>query len=242
MSEAYRVNEIFYSLQGEGMRAGTANVFVRFSGCNMRCDIKPGPRSPGGWACDTEFASGTDMTLEKIHLAAAEAMGVDNFFATANEDVLKWQVLTGGEPGLQVDREYCDYMHLKGWLLAIETNGSVRLPANRSATQIMDRNESEGNDWREYVDTGDFLLDWITVSPKVPEHAVRQLVAHEVKYVRGYGQALPQPRCEAQHQLISPAFDGPEVNPATLAWCVVLVKRDPQWRLSVQQHKSWAVR
>ncbi len=53
----YRINEVFYSLQGEGIRAGTANVFVRFTGCNLRCALEPGPRSPGGFDCDTEFES-----------------------------------------------------------------------------------------------------------------------------------------------------------------------------------------
>ena len=71
---------------------------------------------------------------------------------------------------------------------------------------------------------------------------MRQRTAHEVKYVRGYGQAVPQTVVEAQHKLISPAFDGSNLDGRTLDWCVRLVKDDPQWRLSVQQHKAWTVR
>ena len=220
MSESvYRINEMFYSLQGEGMRAGTPNVFVRFSGCNQTCAVES-----HGFDCDTEFVSGRDMTLKEIAKQASDLMaaaGVD-----FHPEVLDppWQVLTGGEPGLQVDAEYCKFMREHGWLLAIETNGSIDLP---------------------HIGTGqldDYDLDWITVSPKVAEHAVRQLVAHEVKYVRGHGQGIPKPQCEAQHRLISPAFNGMDLDPAALSWCVDLVKQNPRWRLSVQLHKSWRVR
>jgi organic radical activating enzyme len=124
-------------------------------------------------------------------------------------------VLTGGEPALQVDRELIDAFHAARYRLAIETNGSRELPPG---------------------------IDWVTVSPKVAEHALRQRSAHEVKYVRGYGQAIPQTVVQAEHYLISPAFDGPKVDARTLDWCIQLVKENPPWRLSVQQHKLWKVR
>jgi organic radical activating enzyme len=202
--KTYRVNEIFYSLQGEGVRAGTANVFVRLSGCNMRCDTAEGPRSPGGFKCDTEFESGVNMTAADI-IAQARALSPR----------CDWVILTGGEPGLQADAPLLEAFHAGEFKVAIETNGSVRLPDG---------------------------VDWITVSPKVAEHAIEQLVAHEVKYVRGYGQGLPNPRTAAPHQLISPAFDGGIVSRETMAWCIELVRANPSWRLSVQQHKGWVIR
>jgi organic radical activating enzyme len=124
-------------------------------------------------------------------------------------------VLTGGEPALQVDAELIGALHEAGYRLAIETNGTVELP--------------EG-------------LDWVTVSPKVPEDAIRQRVADEVKYVLGYGQALPETTVEADHYWISPAFEGDRVDPRTLDWCVRLVKENPQWGLSVQMHKFIGLR
>lgn len=197
--DRYLVNEIFYSLQGEGVRAGTPNLFLRLSRCNLACKVET-----HGFDCDTEFESGRWMTLDEI---VAEGRTLS---ATCD-----WVILTGGEPALQVDRELIDRLHAAGYRLAIETNGSFELP--------------EG-------------IDWITVSPKVAEHAVRQRVAHEVKYVRGYGQAIPKTVVKAEHYLISPAFEGADVDPRTLDWCIRLCKDNPPWRLSVQQHKLWKVR
>ncbi|HZF11581.1 MAG TPA: 7-carboxy-7-deazaguanine synthase QueE [Thermoanaerobaculia bacterium] len=197
--ERYVVNEIFYSLQGEGVRAGTPNLFLRFARCNLACRAET-----HGFDCDTEFESGRRLTLPEI---VAEMRTLSAICA--------WVVLTGGEPALQVDRELIDTLNGAGYRLAIETNGSVLLP------------------------TG---LDWVTVSPKVAEHAIRQRTAQEVKYVRGYGQAIPQTVVEAEHYLISPAFDGQEVDARTLDWCIRLARDNPPWRLSVQQHKLWQVR
>jgi len=197
--DRYLVNELFYSLQGEGVRAGTPNFFLRLAKCNLACKVET-----HGFDCDTEFESGRWMTLPEILDEMRQL--------SASCD---WIVLTGGEPALQVDSEMIDALHAAGYKLAIETNGSMELP--------------EG-------------IDWITVSPKVAEHAIRQRKAHEVKYVRGYGQAIPRTVVAAEHYLISPAFEGDRLDPRTLDWCVRLCKENPPWRLSVQQHKAWKVR
>ena len=78
----YRVNEIFYSLQGEGYHTGQAAVFVRLSGCNLRCPF-----------CDTDFSTYTEMTADEI---AAEVQRL-----APDPQVLI--ILTGGEPSLQAD-------------------------------------------------------------------------------------------------------------------------------------------
>jgi organic radical activating enzyme len=195
----YMINEIFYSLQGEGVRAGTPNLFLRFTGCNETCRIET-----HGFDCDTEFTSGRPLTLDDI-LEEFRRLSAD----------CRWIILTGGEPALQVDRELIDTLHTAGYRLAIETNGSIALPDG---------------------------LDWITVSPKVAEHAIRQKHADEVKYVRGHGQAIPRTVVQAAHKLISPAFQGDQIDPRALAWCIDLVRNHPDWRLSVQQHKLWRIR
>ena len=102
----YRVNEIFYSIQGEGRWAGRAAVFVRFSGCNLKCPF-----------CDTDFTAYREMTANDI-LGEVSAVGSDCRFI----------VITGGEPTLQVDAKLVDLLHERGYYLAMETNGTHPVP------------------------------------------------------------------------------------------------------------------
>jgi organic radical activating enzyme len=66
--------------------------------------------------------------------------------------------------------------------------------------------------------------------------------ADEAKYVLTAGQPLPENPIEAQHYLISPAWepDG-SLKLETAQWCMKLVRENPQWRLSVQYHKIWDI-
>ncbi|MBR1400415.1 MAG: radical SAM protein [Prevotella sp.] len=107
MEKSYRINEIFYSLQGEGRHTGRAAVFIRFSGCNLKCPF-----------CDTDFDDYTEMTAMQII-----------------ESVKKWNrcgfiVLTGGEPSLQADELLVSALQQEGFYVAIETNGTRPLPCN----------------------------------------------------------------------------------------------------------------
>ena len=269
----YHVNEIFYSIQGEGDRAGTANVFVRFAFCNLECDdqvmptqllVKPeqeeaarailssGPRPDDDTLSELtnefalDFMERATKHAEAINRAGARlddrvglAMRIashaagfkcDTDFAggykltaaqllEAAENVAgdcRSVIFTGGEPSLQVDAELMEAF--ESWYTAMETNGTQHVP--------------------------DGWLDWLTVSPKTAEHTLR--IDHpvsELKYVRNAGQALPNPSLAAKQFFISPACqpDG-RINPETMAWCVDMVKRNPDWRLSTQAHKLWAVR
>ncbi len=101
-----KVNEIFYSPQGEGARAGEMSVFIRLTGCNLTCGF-----------CDTEFKSGKDMTVEEI------LDYVQGKFPQA-----KWVVWSGGEPTLQLTQEIVDEFAAAGYLQAIETNGTNPVP------------------------------------------------------------------------------------------------------------------
>ena len=109
------VNEIFASLQGEGVRAGTMNFFVRFSFCNMKCDYDAGPLSPGGWACDSEFTSGRKMSADEI---VAECKRLSPKCTSV--------IFTGGEPLLQLDKELLQCFVAAGIAeTCIETNGTI---------------------------------------------------------------------------------------------------------------------
>jgi organic radical activating enzyme len=202
-------------------------VFVRLSRCNLECRLEPGPRSPGGFDCDTEFESGRKVTLEELLAWVADETG-------AGGGVPDWLLWTGGEPGLQLDLEVCEFFRGRGWKLAVETNGSVLLPTLDPGGPVEPATADAGLTW--------FPFDHISVSPKVAEHAIRQRWAHEVRYVRAHGQALPRTEVKALYQYLSPAAQGDRLDPRAVAWCVNLVKSDPAWRLSVQQHKVWGVR
>lgn len=251
MAKTYRINEIFYSPQGEGVRAGTMNVFVRFSKCNLKCTAD----GEAGFDCDAEYESGQNMALEEIFAAVREA--------SYN---CKWLVLTGGEPALQVDNEFCDYFHAKGYKLAIETNGTVELPHRVPVFGgFLETEDMSGKvtscqfvpaesqpDWRKTFSIEEALslyhVDWICVSPKSAEHTIRQPVAHEVKYVRNADQALPKPSCKALHYVLSPAFAATTVDsvsvpePGAVKKCLQLCRENPDWRFSYQLHKLWRVR
>lgn len=193
----YLINEVFYSLQGEGVRAGTAAVFVRFAKCNLACNT-----AEHGFDCDTDFEHGDWYGLEELVEAVAEASGC-----------CPWVILTGGEPALQVDQALIDAFHARKIQVAIETNGTMRLP------------------------TG---IDWVCMSPK-PGTTLAFGWADEAKYVLAAGQ-LPRDTVSAGTRVVSPAFKGEEVDPDALAWCIEWVRAHPLWRLSVQQHKWWRVR
>lgn len=98
-----KVNEIFYSLQGEGNFAGTPSIFIRLSGCNLACDF-----------CDTTHNHGKEMTEAEIieEVTRYPAMHV---------------VITGGEPTLQLTDSLVDALHRERRFVQIETNGTRKL-------------------------------------------------------------------------------------------------------------------
>ncbi|MDE7081372.1 MAG: 7-carboxy-7-deazaguanine synthase QueE [Muribaculaceae bacterium] len=100
----YLINEIFYSLQGEGYHAGEAATFVRFSGCNLRCPF-----------CDTRHQEGVRMS-------------VDGIMDAVRRNPSRLVVITGGEPSLHVDSALLAALHEAGKYVAIETNGTHPLP------------------------------------------------------------------------------------------------------------------
>lgn len=102
----YRVNEIFYSLQGEGFYTGTPAVFLRFSGCNLKCGF-----------CDTAHETFTEMDVRTI---------VDRLCEYPSHHV----VVTGGEPSLQLDDMLVDVLHEAGFYVQVETNGTRPLPGS----------------------------------------------------------------------------------------------------------------
>lgn len=108
---SYPIKECFLSLQGEGMRAGEASVFLRFSGCNLKCRA-----ATQGFDCDTDHAHGV-MLQAKAVVELVQSMA----------GRCHWVVLTGGEPLLHLDEELVEALQAHHFCLALETNGTLPL-------------------------------------------------------------------------------------------------------------------
>ena len=105
--EILNVSEIFYSLQGEGARAGMPTFFIRLQGCKTKDACYA-----SGIKCDTEFESGSEWELQNIH----------QWMLDENEECkeITW---TGGEPLDQLTEEMISYFKDKGYYQAVETSG-----------------------------------------------------------------------------------------------------------------------
>ena len=199
------VREIFHSLQGEGGRQGEASIFIRLANCNLNC-----------WFCDTDWSTGTEMTMEQI-AGEISAFKCD------------WIVWTGGEPTLQLTDAVAEFFFELGYKQAIETNGTN--PVSR-------------------------FVRYITVSPK-KETSLKMLNDNfgirgvdEFRYPLGAGEAEPPKIYDlppASHYFVSPIFMGEEkkrfaLNEGNVAQCIDFVKRNPDWKLSLQLHKILNIR
>jgi len=149
--DALPVNELFYSLQGEGKLAGTPSVFVRTSGCNLRC-----------WFCDSYHTS-----WEPTHSWTSIDVVVDEVLTFDDADHV---VLTGGEPLVHEESvalldELADY----GYHTTVETNGTIHRdaaidlasisPKLRSSTPTADRDPDGGGEWADRHDRRRIDLD-----------------------------------------------------------------------------------
>ena len=102
-----RVTEVFYSLQGEGARAGEPSVFIRLSGCSAKHACHE-----YGVRCDTEFESGADMSVDDL-VATVRRVG----------NGCSWIVWTGGEPLDQLTAAVLGVFRTAGYKQALETSG-----------------------------------------------------------------------------------------------------------------------
>ena len=221
----FRVNDIFYSLQGEGRNTGRAAVFVRLAGCNLRCPF-----------CDTEFDSYTEMTAEEIvgkisSLHISEGVGVKPLI-----------VLTGGEPTLQVDEAFVDLLHQHGYEVAMESNGTRPAPRNLDWLTVSPKNLMSWSGARE-VWSGECGVRSEECGGKACD---------ELKIV--FDEATPE-ILSSLHTPHSTLHESPSTlhapllylqpcdtgdarrNAAITAACVEYIKSHPQWRLSLQTHK-----
>jgi 7-carboxy-7-deazaguanine synthase len=205
---SYAVKEIFYTLQGEGANSGRPAVFCRFSGCNLWSGREADRETATCRFCDTDFV-GTDgpgggrfATAEDLAQAIAAAWPGDRVER-------RFVVCTGGEPLLQLDEPLLAALHVRGFEVAVETNGTLVPPPG---------------------------IDWLTVSPKAGTALVAR-EGNELKLVYPQDGAEPERYLglEFRHFYLQP-MDGPAVQANTAA-AVRYCLGHPRWRLSLQTHK-----
>ncbi|MEG3632162.1 7-carboxy-7-deazaguanine synthase [Micromonospora palythoicola] len=210
LRSAYRVKEIFYTLQGEGTHAGRPAVFCRFTSCNLWTGREKDRHRAICQFCDTDFV-GTDgpgggrfQSAQDLAAAVAKAWA-----GAAHPRSRPYVVCTGGEPLLQLDAAAVEALHEQGFEVAIETNGTRPAPAG---------------------------IEWICVSPKAGTNLVLRM-GNELKLVYPQHGAEPERFADLDfgHFLLQP-MDGPDQAANTRAaidYCLA----HPQWSLSLQTHK-----
>jgi len=210
----YSVREIFYTLQGEGRNAGRAAVFCRFTGCNLWSGHERDRAKAVCQFCDTEFVGTDGPGGGRFATAAQLTVAVANAWTPIDTHGAPLVVCTGGEPLLQLDGAIIQSLHAAGFEIAIETNGTLPVPAG---------------------------VDWVCVSPKAgaPLVVVR---GDELKLVFPQPRAMPDlfTELQFQHFYLQP-MDGPDAiknRAAAAAYCLA----HPRWRLSLQTHKILGIR
>lgn len=237
---AFTVKEIFRSFQGEGIQVGRTAVFCRFAGCNLWSGREEDRDASVCRFCDTDF-QGTDGPgggtfsageLTRAILAAFGEHQPEELFddpslnaMTAANNGMIWNgmgltvappapyvIFTGGEPGLQLNAELIAHLREYRLELAVETNGTVRLPRG---------------------------LDWVTVSPKAGTELVVK-TGQELKLVWPQEEIDPADfvHLPFEHRVLQPVDTGDPVRNAENARLVMeYCLEHPQWRLGAQLHK-----
>jgi len=224
----YRIKEIWKTLQGEGVMAGRAAIFVRFVGCNMWSGYEADRKSDHTrtnaacplW-CDTDF------TKENSHFYFAQEL-VDKM--THISDNIRFCVLTGGEPFLQADAILIQTLHEARFEVAVETNGTIPLQ-------------------KAFALNGQILPpDWIVCSPKLPDDQILIEYCDELKLVVPDYQPQHYPNLSKrvrtpniQNNINLPTKwlqpeDGPRLA-AAQQLAIQTALQHPDWRVSVQTHK-----
>jgi 7-carboxy-7-deazaguanine synthase (Cx14CxxC type) len=204
----YSIKEIFYTLQGEGTHAGRPAVFCRFSGCNLWSGRESDRSTAVCKFCDTDFV-GTDGTLGGKFVDSESLAKAINQLWPEGDTANKYVVFTGGEPLLQLDKALIDSMHACGFEIAIETNGTLPVPAG---------------------------VDWICVSPKMGSELVVKTGSELKVVVPQIGQRMEEYESLAFDHFYVQPMDGNDLEKNTRL-AIDFCMNHPKWKLSLQTHK-----
>lgn len=208
------VKEAFYTLQGEGARAGRASVFIRFSKCNLWNGKETGRAAAACQFCDTDI-TGTDGLNGGKYLYAELLDLAKSLWGDLTLGV-PYVVFTGGEPALQLTEELIELFQHSGFECAVESNGTLPLPSN---------------------------LDWVCISPKGTSKVIHKR-CNELKVVYPQADLTPDQveHIQADYYYLSPMADYGLENSGMIIrenmqsatqYCL----KNPKWRMSLQTHK-----
>jgi len=209
---SYAVKELFLTLQGEGVQAGSRAVFLRFAGCNLWSGREQDRANAECNFCDTDFVGTDGPGGGRFESAETLAAAAERTWGGGKDGRLV--VITGGEPMLQLDRALVEALHARGFRVAVETNGTLPVVSG---------------------------LDWVCVSPKAGTRVV-QRSGDELKLVWPQPGIDPAEleSWDFDHFLVQPmdCADGQGAVDAAVA----LAMERPRWRLSLQAHKVIGLR
>lgn len=210
----YKIKEIFFSLQGEGLHSGRAAVFCRFAGCNLWNGKEVSRIKSKCSFCDTDFL-GVDGQNGGIYTASTLTNIVSNLWHSkhTNSTQKPYVIFTGGEPLLQLNVELVLMLKKEGFETAIETNGTLTVPKE---------------------------IDWITVSPKDKAEII-QTSGNELKLVFPQ-EKDPKEYSKLNFNyffLLPMTTDSISTNKRNLNLAASYCLSNPQWRLTGQYHKLW---
>jgi 7-carboxy-7-deazaguanine synthase len=188
MSVAYRVNDLYATIQGEGRMVGTPMILLRLHGCSVGCAF-----------CDTKetWATG-DTALPWRRATLDEVRGSNELWVELDEEALvqvvcdereknapgvEWVLLTGGEPAEQPILPLVGALHRAGFKVALETSGTARGHLKERSSRDYEHAHGasgEGSDGALAESHGD-SCDFVCCSPKIGNPGGRPILADVVR-------------------------------------------------------------
>ena len=201
------VKEIYFTLQGEGFYTGRPSVFLRFSGCNLWSGLEKDRKRAICNWCDTDFIGNDGMNGGRY--SNNQIIKIIKKLWPEDETSIPFIVFTGGEPLLQLKSELIELIHSIGFEIGLETNGTILAPSG---------------------------INWVCVSPKADSNFILKK-GNELKVVfpqKGI-DPLDFNDLEFEHFYIQPMDGKNQKN--NIKESKKFIKKNPQWKLSLQTHK-----
>ncbi len=222
-----KINEIFYSIQGEGYHAGRAAIFIRLAGCNLTCNF-----------CDTEFMSGEEKTEDEILRIVRKLSPTCRFI-----------VLTGGEPSMSPIGPLVRLLQETSYYVAMETNGMFEAPEEINWITLSPKTDWGAIKQRDY-DEIKIVLEENKYLPKIqanPEdkskHYAYPRRHDDIHWLWASPMNFGARNRDGTDAKTTPgAMACTDLDSGAIAWTMEQVLNYPNWRLNMQLQKIIGVR